>query len=469
MNPSRSHWIHVSTLARWRRPPVGIVRMEQEYCRWLLGDGGRAALPAGDHVRFCIYHRRRGEFREVSPAQVMRWLSRTSVARGSPEIGTAQEPAPLAAWVRGLMLRLPPKWVGWARARLAGWRPVLGRGADFARRALRALAGRLTAWVGTVAAGRRAAAMQPGDTWFSMGLDWDDLDDLAAFRLKTAHGVRVVRFCHDVIPYRLPHLTVHTRARFAAYLVEMAWSADLILCNSAWTRQDLVAALQELGAPVPPMRVVHPGVRARATGALSVDQTDRPGMGSLGDRPFVLYVSTIERRKNHDILYRAWLRLREQGDEPHRLVLVGMRGWGVQDLLNDLRLDPRLHDDIEVREHVTDRELDELYRQAAFTVFPSLYEGWGLPVAESLAHGRFCLCADTSSLREVGGVWCDYLDPWNLDAWVTRLAFYMHDPQALAIRQEQIAREYRPTAWDEAAASLFACQLGRSMDAEVTP
>jgi glycosyltransferase involved in cell wall biosynthesis len=169
------------------------------------------------------------------------------------------------------------------------------------------------------------------------------------------------------------------------------------------------------------------------------------------ERPFVLYVSTIERRKNHEVLYRAWSRLRDQGVVPHRLVFVGMQGWGVGDLMNDLRLDPRTRDDIVCLNHVSDGELAWLYRHAAFTVFPSLYEGWGLPVVESLAWGKFCLVSNAASLPEAGGPWAEYLDPWDLPAWVDRLGHYMQHPQEVQAHNDRIAREFRAPGWAQTA------------------
>ena len=124
------------------------------------------------------------------------------------------------------------------------------------------------------------------------------------------------------------------------------------------------------------------------------------------------------------------------------------------DLLNDLKLDPRIQDDIVRLNHVTDAELAWLYQHCAFTVFPSLYEGWGLPVVESLAWGRFCLTSNAASLPEAGGEWAEYLDPWDLPAWVERLAHHMQHPQDVQALNERIAREFQPPRWSETAAVI---------------
>ncbi len=73
---------------------------------------------------------------------------------------------------------------------------------------------------------------------------------------------------------------------------------------------------------------------------------------------------------------------------------------------------------------IKDEELSLLYEKSYFTVYPSWYEGWGLPVAESLAHGKFCLAANGTSLREAGGEFAEYLDPYDIPAWSERLLYY---------------------------------------------
>ena len=136
----------------------------------------------------------------------------------------------------------------------------------------------------------------------------------------------------------------------------------------------------------------------------------------------------IERRKNHDILYRAWLRLIEAGCTIPNLVFVGMRGWGVDDLLSDLARDRRIRGRIHVLQTVSDTELAMLYDRCLYTVYPSLYEGWGLPVVESFAFGKFCLCSNAGSLPEAGGDLAEYLDPWDLNAWVERIQIFRRSP-----------------------------------------
>jgi glycosyltransferase involved in cell wall biosynthesis len=124
-------------------------------------------------------------------------------------------------------------------------------------------------------------------------------------------------------------------------------------------------------------------------------------------------------------------------------------------LLSDIALDPRTKDYIRILNNVSDSDLMHLYRNCMMTAFPSLYEGWGLPVAESLAAGKYCLASNAASIPEVGGELLDYLEPWDVSAWVAELQKYAFDPLALAAKEEAIKRDYKPVAWKDTAQFVF--------------
>jgi glycosyltransferase involved in cell wall biosynthesis len=87
-----------------------------------------------------------------------------------------------------------------------------------------------------------------------------------------------------------------------------------------------------------------------------------------------------------------------------------------------------------------------LFRNCRFTVYPSTYEGWGMPVTESLAYGKVCITSNTSSLPEAGGEFADQVSPYNTQELLTAMLRYMDD-KVLAAREKQIAA-FRPASWD---------------------
>jgi glycosyltransferase involved in cell wall biosynthesis len=154
-----------------------------------------------------------------------------------------------------------------------------------------------------------------------------------------------------------------------------------------------------------------------ATG-LSTGQDAEPGLPPPG---FVLAVGTLEPRKNLPRLVAAYRSLDEQRQRQHPLVVVGNQGWESDASLASLR---ELGERSKLLGHVSDATLAELYRRCAVFCYPSLYEGFGLPVLEAMAAGAAVLTSNLSALPEVGGdavLYCDPLDPTSIAGGLERL------------------------------------------------
>ena len=453
-------WLDVTTTRGWGRPALGIVRVEAETARQFLqaGDPG---------IRFCRFDLEYDAYFEVGPEELRFALARldaggTAPSAPVPVAGSVAMPAPLA---------YVPRWKRWAARALAclpsSMEATVRRAASNRRegvRALRRSAGLL--WHGTPApaagapAPLQVALVKPdilfgqGDVYVSLGLDWDQKNLPYLYQLKQQLELKILLMCYDIIPIRLPHLCVaEVAAKFSTYFLDVARCADQVACISDYSRADLRRFLESAGVPVPALSVVRLGCEIASANAAAPSDAVAEVLG----RRFILFVSTIERRKNHETLYRAYTRLVDAGvpDLP-LLVFVGMAGWGMGDLMSDLALDPRIHPHLRVLNNVSDGDLARLYQHAYFTVYPSLYEGWGLPVAESLAYGKFCLASSAASIPEVGGDLVDYVDPWNVPLWAERLRWYIEQPQEVALREAAIRAQYRPARWQDTGAALVA-------------
>jgi glycosyltransferase involved in cell wall biosynthesis len=448
-------WVDVTTLTRWQRPAVGIVRVEQQLCAWLLTD-------ENPDIGFCCYDKYKHSFHAIDPETVRAHLKRIDdlSARTLPGAPGSDWKLMLRHKIKRTIGYLPPALGVRVFNLLQRLRPRAGR----AWRRLAALRQRLTRLKTATPAAPTSAPLRfaPGSVYISAGLDWDYKDMADIYRQKQEQGFKCLFFCYDIIPVLMPQLCVGDVSRqFAHYFADLAWAADRILCISDASRRDLVQLLETLGAPCRSAERVHLGgdILPQAE-----NRTASPSIAPLLAAPYILFVSTIERRKNHEVLYRAYSRLAREGVALPRLIFVGMPGWGVNELCADIRWDPVVAGKIEQLHHVGDGDLALLYQHALFTVYPSLYEGWGLPVAESLAFGKYCLCSNAASLPEVGRDWVDYLDPWDLPAWVDRLRFLITHPEWVEARNEKIVREYRAHPWKTTAAEIYehALQLRQS-------
>jgi glycosyltransferase involved in cell wall biosynthesis len=107
---------------------------------------------------------------------------------------------------------------------------------------------------------------------------------------------------------------------------------------------------------------------------------------------------------------------------------------------------------------------------AHFTLYPSLYEGWGLPVAESLAYGKFCLASSAASIPEVGGDLIEYIDPWDVPTWAERIKWYIDHDEDLRRKEQRISEEYQPPRWEDSGRFILECALsGARSGGEVAP
>ena len=277
-------------------------------------------------------------------------------------------------------------------------------------------------------------------TWIRHG---HALDAIAA--LRHDHSVKLVLMCHDLISVKFGTRFHEPKScqSFDRFVRWMLAHADMIVCPSQCTAQDLRDYAVQLGMRCPSLRIVPHG-----TALGSAEVTPPPNAGkkiSVGG--FVLSVGTLEPRKNHALLLEVWQQLKEiHHAAAPMLVLAGSRGWMLDSLINEIR-SRGLRDTVMMLERVSDVELAWIYHNCRFTVFPSHYEGWGLPVAESLAYGKYCIASSAGAVPEVTQGLVRHLDPEDDEAWRHEIERLWFDPDALVALERRIQAQYRPTTW----------------------
>jgi glycosyltransferase involved in cell wall biosynthesis len=172
---------------------------------------------------------------------------------------------------------------------------------------------------------------------------------------------------------------------------------------------------------------------------------------------YVLVVSTIEPRKNHALLFRVWRYLLEEmpRDQVPTLVFAGGKGWLISDFLQQMKNANFLDGKVTIIEKPSDAELEALYAGCQYTIYPSFYEGWGLPVTESHAYRRPCLASNRTSIPEAGGDLARYFDPDNAHDLLGHVRRLIERPDELRQWQERVAAEFRPTPWADAAKAIM--------------
>jgi glycosyltransferase involved in cell wall biosynthesis len=222
-------------------------------------------------------------------------------------------------------------------------------------------------------------------------------------------------------------------------------AADAVIAVSECTKRDV---MRLYGLDEAKIRVIYEGVNPRLGTAPPEAIAAARHRYNLTDS-FILCVGTIEPRKTLTLLLEAFQALKNQRTES-KLVIVGKKGWLYEGFFRRLR-ELGLEDEVIFPGFVPDEDLPAVYSAADLFVFPSLYEGFGLPVLEAMACGAPVICSNTSSLPEIVGDAAMTLDPLDHEAWVAAMKEVL---ESKALQEEMTARglqRARMFSWEETA------------------
>lgn len=294
----------------------------------------------------------------------------------------------------------------------------------------------------------------------NLGTSWWLPDYFSSIRqAKTLSGIRYVPLIHDMIPAIMPGFCdpelVH---EFVDWIVGVLQHADFFLAVSEATKRDLISLAGSLGMALPETRVTVVPLASELNHVGPTDAWKRVALGRWGLKAggYVLFVSTVEARKNQLGAFDAWQALLSAHgpDRVPTLVCVGKRGFESELALARLELSPGLRDRVLLLDNVDDAGLEALYRQCMFTVYPSLYEGWGLPVSESLAYGKVPVTADNSSLPQAGGGFSLLYETGSQASFVGLLEKMCFDTKFRQTQEARIAARFRVRTWQQVADDL---------------
>lgn len=297
---------------------------------------------------------------------------------------------------------------------------------------------------------KNALTLESGSWVLSLGAGWNYPEALELIEELRPQGIRFAQLFHDIIPILFPHFYEPTfDCNFAIWLKKTVTQCDCIFFVSEATRIDFENYCMRFSLSLPLLKVIRLG----DSGLCEI----APLNVALPDhfQRFILCVGTLEARKNHQMLFDAIRELSLIRKTNLSFILVGRQGWIPNNLVDQLKSDAVLNERVLHFDSLSDEELAFLYRSCEFTVFPSLYEGWGLPVAESLSFRKPCLTSRSSSLVEIGPTVVWLADPTDIDEWMEKLESLWQNEQIRAELTEKIKTCFVRTSWISTAQEIY--------------
>lgn len=405
-------YIDITQLYNWQGKVTGIQRVMDEVSRRFVGDEDFSPV-------FLIWQKNTASFYEVDFRDTAQEKARNA-AEG--EVAVARTEAPL-------LLRRAKRLLTKIYFRVPFMRGVYNRYSSLNSRLV------------TVFNPAKVAAIDDNSILFMPhGGVWESETYIARILdLKKHHNVKLVTILYDTVPALMPQFCVEAiRIVYSNYMRQVLPQSDLILAISKNTARDAKKWLRSIGKTSPEIKVFRLGDEVGEEQARPVEVP----------KEYILCVGTVEARKNHASLYYAYKLAAQEGKKMPPVVIVGRVGWMANDAYYLLQSDPEIKESFIFLHNMSDGELAWLYQNALFSIYPSFYEGWGLPIAESLLRGTPCLASETSSMPEIGGSLVEYFSPYSPDQIKNKIDRYYNDRSRLKSMKKRIKQEYKATTWD---------------------
>ena len=305
------------------------------------------------------------------------------------------------------------------------------------------------------------------DTFITVGSDW-------AFNVPEivghAYGEKrvMISACYDLIPLLINEFTSGRESydQFNHHYANVARFAKSVFAISENTKRTLLDYWDSKGVlkSAPPVEVVPLAALAGSEKLPVLNDGDQASLENiLREGRYIIYVSTLEPRKNHQLLLEIWRELyAERGKNCPQLLLVGRRGWGSWDLTQQMaRMKATQARKIVWLEGAGDELLAHLYSQALFAVFPSYYEGWGLAATEAAAFGKVCVVSNNSALHEATYGLMPSYHPLDFPGWLREMRQLIDDDAYRMELEQRTAKHNFKRTWADFGNDFCEKLLGR--------
>jgi glycosyltransferase involved in cell wall biosynthesis len=257
-----------------------------------------------------------------------------------------------------------------------------------------------------------------------------------------------ITIIHDLTPILFPDLhRWHSQILQKLFLKKILNKAHLIISNSENTKKDIQKVYPQNRNKV---KKIYPGISTVFQKTMDKVVLDKHSIKT----PYFLNVGTIEPRKNLNVLLEAFTIFMQKTLKPISLVIAGGNGWKSDSFFDTLKHHP-FKDQIHYLGFVDTSDLPALYSQAEAFIYPSRYEGFGLPVVESMACGTPVITADNSSLNESGGETTRYFNANDVDKLAEYMLEFADNPNLKNEMSAPMKEHLKKFNWDHFAVELW--------------
>jgi len=281
----------------------------------------------------------------------------------------------------------------------------------------------------------------------------NELDILALH--KKQHRFQFLSFVYDIIPVRHPEYCDVTFAkRITKCINQTLQYANYIVTVSKHVKKDLENFIDETGIAFNKQNIIPVQLGTDDCGEENnIDQSVFQKY-NITPNKYAVIISTINPRKNHQLLYNVWKRI--VSNNPNNvipLIMMGGYGWNCEKIVNTIQNDDATKNLMIFAGQVDDATRNQLLQNARFSVFPSFVEGWGMPITESLQYHVPAISADNSSLPEAGHGICEMISANDVERWYQTVLKYMTDDEIIAQKRQEIAAT-KLRSWNDFASDI---------------
>jgi len=267
------------------------------------------------------------------------------------------------------------------------------------------------------------------------------------YPLVKEKGAKIVNVVYDLTPVLFAQYAYkETIPNFPSYLSAIYNYSDLVFFPSYASKNDFLEYCHDAHSSiVPKTKVIPLGYDHLSTDSSMPLLSD---IESLLNKKYILFVGTLEARKNHAEVLKAFELLHQKYNDLH-LVFIGKKGWKVDNLMQNIISHTLLNSRFFWLNNINDLTLNQFYKHAFIVTYLSKYEGYGLPLVESLKHGNITITSKNSSLPEVGKDFADYTTDDTPEALADLISYYYEHPRDYEKKKNFIKKHFQPLSWDQ--------------------